>query len=155
TSSSDKSSKRNSNKRPPTRRLVRHLLRARVEATRQLAAFLRKVDKEGVRVAASGFLVDVYGGGHDSLFTDPPYGAAVVGDETAELYPSGWRHGREVIRYLRDKGAMVNKIMAAEGGDFVEDEWAALSSDGELSSPEGLKQPKEEQELEWVVPGRK
>jgi hypothetical protein len=66
------------------------------------------------------------------------HGASTENDETAELYPSGWRHGLEVIRYLQEKGAMVNKLMAAEAGEQVEDEWAALSSDGELSSPEAV-----------------
>jgi hypothetical protein len=45
--------------------------------------------------------------------------------------PVGWRRAREVVSYLRRHGA---KIAALERG--IEGEWAALNSDGDLSSAE-------------------
>lgn len=168
--------KRTKNKRPPSRKLIRHLLRARVDATRQLAAFLKKIDRPGVKVSASGFMASAFGGGQESLFKDVGAGTdaryqtsdgkevpGAVGTEV-DLNPTGWRYGQEVVRYLKDTGANVGKLLreadsvsGAEGeGEY---DFVALSSDGEASpsSPDsgyGASTGKAE-ELEWVAPGRK
>ena len=160
--------------RPPSRKLIRHLLRARVDATRQLAAFLRRIDKPGVKVSASGFMASVYGGGQESLFENVGAGkdatfhtsdgkevSGAAGTEV-DLNPTGWRYGQEVVRYLKANGAGVGALLReTEGGTEGEGEYdfAVLSSDGEASpgSPDsgyGASHGKTE-ELEWVVPGRK
>jgi glycerol-3-phosphate O-acyltransferase / dihydroxyacetone phosphate acyltransferase len=176
------SQKRTKNKPPPSRKLIRHLLRARVDATRQLAAFLKRIDKPGVKVSSSGFMATAYGGGQESLFANhatvsdgkaglgirTPDGRESPGATTVEydLNPTGWRYGQEVVGYLKSKGARVGKLIReAEGiagpldeahGEY---EFAALSSDGEGSpgSPDtgygGANGSTEE--LEWVAPGRK
>ena len=40
--------------------------------------------------------------------------------------PMGWRDAREVIRFLRKRGARISGV-----DDRVEGEWAAASSEGE------------------------
>lgn len=116
---------------------------------RQLAAFLRRIDRDGVRVASSDFLSAEFGGGLESLFS-PPAGGVEAG-----LYPSGWRHGREVIAYLNSKGAKVGKFVRENEGDQDDYEYDALRSDEELSSPglpsDGTTYSSKEQDLEWVV----
>ncbi|KIM26219.1 hypothetical protein M408DRAFT_330764 [Serendipita vermifera MAFF 305830] len=174
--SSTKSDKRVRNKRPPSRKLIRHLLRARVDATRQLAAFLRRIDRPDVKVAASAFMASVYGGGQETLFEKTGVDAHVLTSDGKEvpgamgtevdLNPTGWRYGQEVVRYLRSKGANVGKLLreaeGISGGDGeVEGEYdfVALSSDGEASpgSPDsgyGASTEKADK-LEWVAPKKK
>ena len=45
--------------------------------------------------------------------------------------PTGWRSAHEVVAFLRARGAKVASLVRS-----VEGEWAALNSDGELSSTE-------------------
>lgn len=66
-------------RRPPSRRLIRHVLRSRVEAVNALAVLLSEIVREQKKVVASGHL----SGG------------------------AGWRYGSEVVSYLRKRGANV------------------------------------------------
>ncbi|KAF9020653.1 glycerol-3-phosphate-acyltransferase [Hymenopellis radicata] len=84
-------------RRPPTRRIMRHVLRARVEA---------------VKALAGTHLAKLHGWEADG---------------------EGWRTANEVTRYLRSKGAKIPSIQTSVSA--IDDEWAALSSDGEVSSP--------------------
>ena len=147
---------RKSNKRPPSRKLVRHLLRARAEAVRRLASFIRRIDKDDVRVSASGFMAKAYGGGLDSLFA---HGGGeietVSGGVEAELNPTGWRNGKEVVAYLKSKGAMVGKLLREGESGEQPYQWDVLSSDGELSSPGSAGVSIKQEEMEWVIPGSK
>ncbi|KAG8812462.1 hypothetical protein FRB91_011427 [Serendipita sp. 411] len=151
--------------RPPSRKLIRHLLRARADAIRRLAAFIRKIDDPSVRVCASGFMAKTFNpdpnGALQSLFDQAPGGTnaiqTVSGGVEAELNPTGWRSGKEVIAYLRSKGAHVGRILREGEGGEQAFQWDAVSSEGELSSPGSpddqirIKQ----EEVEWVVPGSK
>lgn len=115
-------------RRPRSGRVMRHVLRARAEASRSLASFIGQLEAGSAdkRVRASVHLARVYGG------VESTTGASDI-SSTAESSPTfvGWRHAREVISYLRGHGA---KIAALERG--IEVEWVALNSDGELSSAE-------------------
>ncbi|KXN90629.1 Glycerol-3-phosphate O-acyltransferase 2 [Leucoagaricus sp. SymC.cos] len=105
-------------RRPPSRKLVRHVLRARAEAVRALAAFFKQLQCEGPekKVYASAHLARVHGGG-TVMHTN------MEGIEEEE----GWRYGREVIEFLRSRGA---RIPMSEN-IRIEGEWAALSSEKE------------------------
>lgn len=116
-----------SRKRPPSRKLIRHVLRARGEAARALARLLSELEQPTTppkRVRASTHLVRAYGGTVDDL-SGPTEAAESV---LAELEPKGWRSAVEVMAFLRSRGA---KIKALE--HRVEGDWAALSSEGEGS----------------------
>jgi len=163
-------------RRPPSRRLVRHVLRVRAESMRLLAAYLLSLDQEGVKVPASLHMVNIFGGG-----VQPPSPTVATSEATCdkvdgggqvegkivhggvEIGPSqeggGWRDGREVIKYLCSRdGNKVNELFiryargsgtARGSGAESEGEWAALSSEGEddAASP----RPEEEQ-MTWVPP---
>lgn len=103
---------------------MRHLLRARAEASRLLASFVAQLEASPAdkRVRASIHLARVFGGVEDP---------ADASDTNESSTPIGWRHAREVVSYLRGHGA---KIAALERD--IEVEWIALNSDGDLSSPE-------------------
>jgi hypothetical protein len=94
-------------RRPPSRRLVRHVLRARVEATNALAGFFDSLSraKWEKKVGASGHLGRAYGGVADGR---------------------GWRHAGEVRGFLEKRGAAIPTL----GQGPMEDEWGA-SSEGE------------------------
>ena len=105
---------------------MRHVLRARAEASRSLALFIGQLETGPAdkRVRASVHLARVHGG------VESTTGASDI-NSTAESSPTivGWRHAREVVSYLRGHGA---KIAALERG--IEVEWVARNSDGELST---------------------
>ena len=164
-------------RRPPSRRLVRHVLRVRAESMRHLAAYLLSLDREGVRVPASLHMVKIFGGG-----VQPPESTVATSEASydkvggggqmeakgmqggVEIRPSqeggGWRDGREVIKYLCSRdGNKVKELFIryARGsgttrgtGADSEGEWAALSSEGEddAASP----RPEEEEQMTWVPP---
>ena len=162
-------------RRPPSRRLVRHVLRVRAEAMRLLAAYLLTLNREGVKVPASLHMVKIFSGG----FQPPsPFEFTTATSEASydnvegrgqagvnggvEIGPSqeggGWRDGREVIKYLstRDGNKVKELFMryarglgtARASGADSEGEWAALSSEGE---DDASPRP-EEEELTWVPP---
>ena len=147
----DKDSRRRNKRRVPVRQLIRHVLRARVEASRALTSFFSQLEAEaisdGKRVFASSHLAKQFGG-----FASP---APVL--PTSELAPTpgvspssehngapvvqGFRHAREVIAFLRDRGARIvpldSRAAAYETQSTGEsDYWAGagavLSSDGEV-----------------------
>ncbi|KAK0225417.1 hypothetical protein IW262DRAFT_1479862 [Armillaria fumosa] len=95
-------------RRPPTRRIMRHVLRARVEAVKALAVFFDQLERveTGKKVKASKHLARVYG---------------------FEEGGEGWRSATEVVRFLRAKGAKIPSVSYVP----TEEDWMALSSDGE------------------------
>ncbi|KAI0293227.1 glycerol-3-phosphate-acyltransferase [Russula brevipes] len=115
-------------RRPRSGRVMRHVLRARAEASRLLASYIGQLEAgpPDKRVRASAHLARVYGGVESPAGTLDPSGTV----ESLPV-PVGWRHAREVVSYLRRHGA---KVAALERG--IEVEWAALNSDGDLSSAE-------------------
>ena len=94
-------------RRPPSRRLVRHVLRARVEATNGLAGVFDSLTRTGweKKVVASGHLARMYGKSEEG---------------------GGWRDAGEVIQFLRKRGAKIPSVVQGP----MEDDWAA-SSEGE------------------------
>jgi len=107
-------------RRPPSHRLVRHVLRSRVEAMNALASFFDQLVRAGAskKVKASPHLARRFGGGStvvDLLTT-------TNGQETIE----GWRYVAEVITFLQKRGANIPTLRQGP----LEDEWA-YSSDGE------------------------
>ncbi|TFK44667.1 glycerol-3-phosphate-acyltransferase [Crucibulum laeve] len=122
-------------RRPPSRRIVRHVLRARVEAVKALAGFFDQLERtgSGKRVKASVHLAKLYGG---VVQTEGKLEDA----STAEV-EEGWRHAKEVIDFLKKRGAKIPTL----GQDPLAAEWAALSSEGE-----GYTTSEEKDEPVWV-----
>ncbi|KAG6842077.1 hypothetical protein C0991_002731 [Blastosporella zonata] len=110
--------KTRSRHRPPSRRLVRHVLKARVEAVKALAIFLDNIQRAppSTEVKASVHLARNYG----RL-------VEVNSPETDTVEVEGWRDVHEVIRFLMRRGANIPVL----DSDAVDGEWAALSSEGE------------------------
>ncbi|THH14024.1 hypothetical protein EW146_g6264 [Bondarzewia mesenterica] len=123
--------KTNRKRRPHSGRVMRHVLRARAEAVRALASFIDQLEKGPAekRVRAAPHLACAHGGG-----VDDPQAAEAQQTEGGVVPPSepvGWRYAREVVAFLRKRGA---KVATLERG--IEAEWAALNSDGEMSPAE-------------------
>ncbi|KAI0929779.1 hypothetical protein AcW1_008633 [Taiwanofungus camphoratus] len=136
-------------RRPPTRRVIRHVLRARVEASKALASLFGQLERGGnaeeKRVCASVHLARAFGGQVEEEL--------VSATETAEgieapAEPMGWRSAREVVDFLRKRGA---RITALE--DRIEGDWAALSSDGEGDSDALLGEGDKDEDVVWVPSG--
>ena len=111
-------------RKAPSRRLIRHVLRARVEAVKALVAFIAYIDNgapEQRRVKSSKHLAELYGNGQE-----------------------GWRNGREIVSFLRKRGAT---IAGLEDSIRFEGEWVgeAASSDWE-----GETSDAREGDLAWV-----
>lgn len=135
-------------RRPPSRRLIRHVLRARVEAAKALASLFDQLEKgpDGKRVSASAHLARAYGGGVEPQPIPDPAAAEGV-DVLVE--PVGWRYAREVVGFLRKRGARIAQL--EEG---VEGDWAALSSEGEQDS-DFVTTDAEKDDLVFVPPGQR
>jgi len=120
--------------RPPTRRVIRHVLRARAEAAKSLATFFDHLDKAGnvKKVKASLHLARVYG------WVDEGDDATTGVDVPKESL--GWRHTREVVSFLRHRGA---KVASLQRG--IEAEWVALGSDGETFPVDGSENSREDE----------
>lgn len=111
-------------RRPPTRRIIRHVLRARAEAAKSLATFFQHLEcqGQGKKVRASVHLARIYGWVDEAPKTMPATGVEFPAE------PVGWRRATEVLAFLKQRGAKVASL--SQGGEA---EWAALSSDGESS----------------------
>ena len=154
-------------KRPPSRRLVRHVLRARIDAAKSLSTLFEQLElaPEGKRVRASSHLARAHGGEVDppslsASATLSPYGFDTPNGSATNLgegltatpegvyaeEPCGWRSAREVVAFLRKRGAKIAELDVRVAG-----EWAALSSEGEgTESDSGAAE-----ELVWVPTGSK
>ncbi|KAH8077503.1 glycerol-3-phosphate-acyltransferase [Cristinia sonorae] len=112
-------------RRPPSRRLIRHVLRARIEAAKSLATLFDRLEQTPEKhVRASSHLARAFGGQ-----LDPGQPEMVVTEEGVSLpeEPAGWRNAAEVLSFLRLRGAKIGGLYKT-----VEGEWAAaLSSEGE------------------------
>ncbi|KAG6917822.1 hypothetical protein DXG01_000882 [Tephrocybe rancida] len=112
------SAKSRSRRRLPSRRLVRHVLKARVEAVKALAVFLDNLQRAptSTQVKSSVHLARSYGRLVESKSA-----------ETDSMEVEGWRDVHEVVRFLTQRGANIPVLQS----DAVDGEWAALSSEGE------------------------
>ena len=136
-------------RRPRSGRVMRHVLRARAEAVRALTSFVDQLEKGPAEkcVNASAHLAWAYGGG-----VEDPSALESQSVESAVVPPrnsAGWRRAREVITFLRKRGA---KITALERG--IEADWAALNSDGEMSPSEDAEDAEDRDEIVFVSPGQ-
>lgn len=103
-------------RKAPSRKLIRHVLRARVEAVKALVAFIAHIEKgaqEERRVQSSQHLAEIYGNGQEK-----------------------WRDGREIVSFLRKRGA---RIVDLEDTIRFEGEWVGeASSDWDAESSDDL-----------------
>lgn len=163
-SAADKTKKRL--KKPASRSLVRHVLRARIEASRALEAFLQELEVASPRVRVSphlgreeGTIEEGYVSGLSSETGDYLDVGAAVGSKASStpgtpLTPGtpvpekrAYLEGREIIKFLRDRGAKI--AHQAGASDWV----AALSSDeGESETPALSPGVDEVDEVFWVKP---
>ncbi|CAE6438453.1 hypothetical protein ACGC1H_006980 [Rhizoctonia solani] len=114
--------------RPASRGLVRHVLRARLHASRALASYLEELQHSDRLLPAAHRILELDAGL-----------SAKLGDD--EALPR--RHAIAVIDYLRGKGAKIAQLSHKDSSD-----WAALSSDGEFDTP----REERSEELTWVPP---
>ncbi|KIO32253.1 hypothetical protein M407DRAFT_18820 [Tulasnella calospora MUT 4182] len=153
-------------KKPASRSLVRHVLRARIEASRALEAFLQELEVASPRVRVSahlgreeGTIEEGYVSGLSSETGDYLDVGAAVGSKSAStpgtpITPGtpvaekrAYLEGREIIKFLRDRGAKI--AHQAGASDWV----AALSSDeGESETPGARGSGAGEAEVFWVKP---
>ncbi|CAA7263179.1 unnamed protein product [Cyclocybe aegerita] len=128
-------------RRPPSRRLVRHVLRSRVEAMNALAGFFDSLGQAGYdkKIKASPHLARMYGGGVGSGSGSGADASLREGQDGG--VEEGWRYGGEVVTFLKKRGAKIPTL----GQGPMKDEWAALSSEGE-----GDTTGEETEEPVWV-----
>jgi len=102
------------------------VLRSRAEAAKSLATFFDQLDKggEAKKVKASLHLARTYG------WVDKMEDIVASVDQVVEGPKElvGWRHAKEVVSFLKKRGAKVASLQ-----HDIEGEWAALNSDGEVS----------------------
>ncbi|KAF8608633.1 hypothetical protein BDV93DRAFT_518712 [Ceratobasidium sp. AG-I] len=123
-------------KRPASRSLIRHVLRARLDASRALASYLEELQRLDRLVLASQYVPGLDQG--TRVPTDKVHGDS---NATTGLAASK-RSAVAAIEYLRSKGARIAQLSNRDATD-----WAALSSDGELDTPFD-----DRSELIWVPP---
>lgn len=118
-------------RRPPSRRLVRHVLRARIEAAKALASMFAHLEKspKDIQVRSSSHLARAYGG-----TVDEP--AEAVDDVPQINEPLGWRSAKEIVSFLRRRGAKFASLKEDVSGSWA----AALSSDAEGFESEGASE---------------
>ncbi|KAI0088066.1 hypothetical protein BDY19DRAFT_207376 [Irpex rosettiformis] len=158
-------------KRLPSRRLIRHVLRARAEAAKALAGLFAQLEgTPNLRVRASRHLAMKYGGTVDEFeeenkFLSPE--STVSGTkgpgypvEDAELEafiheeleePRGWRSAREVASFLRKRGAKIASLKEDVSGGWA----AALSSENETegAATGGEESDAVSEDVVWVPSG--
>lgn len=111
-------------KRPASRSLIRHVLRARLNATRALANYLEELQRSDRLILASQHVP-----GLDEGMRVPVNKVRVDSDTTVGLAATK-RPAMTAIAYLRSKGAKIAQLSVKDTSD-----WAALSSDGEFDTP--------------------
>jgi len=113
--------KSRSARRPPSRRLVRHVLRARVEAVNALASMFDQLDASSARnVKASLHLAKLYGN------TVAAADASATGESGGFPAPEeqGYRSLQEILRFLKERGAKIPTLRHGR----LEERWAEAPS---------------------------
>ena len=118
------------------RHLVRHVLRARINAAQSLSKFLSEIKRSDGDVRASAHLATRFGAstGTGITFCNGTGAAGMTpGCSAASQFlpvdgPTGTRSAKEVIKYLKEHGAQIRNL-----DDVGEGDWAAehLSSGDE------------------------
>lgn len=127
-------------RRPSSRIIMKHLLRARGEAVKALAEFLTTLEAsgDGKNVIASIHLAKRFGWVEENT---PASSTDDGKDGDASPDAKGYRRAREVIAFLRARGAKIATLDRKIEGDW------ALSSDEEGTAGESEK---DEEDLVWV-----
>jgi len=139
-----------------SRHLVRHVLRARINAAQSFSKFLSEIKRSDGKVRASAHLAARFGSSSTAFYsgnsTQVSNGELAKASTACQLLPvdgpTGTRSAKEVIRYLRDHGAQISNL-----DDVGEGDWAAehLSS-----GDEGAEDEEEvEEQVHFVSPGSK
>lgn len=136
-------------RRPPSRRIMRHVLRARVKAIRALAQLFAELAKQDRHLKARGEgKKRVYASEHlarrSGGVVDLP-----IGGEGEEVKREGWRDLEEVVAFLEARGAKIPTVGSSPSRKQEEEDWASLSSDGEG----GYVTASDNEEVVWVPPG--
>ncbi|KAF9227110.1 hypothetical protein BS17DRAFT_800227 [Gyrodon lividus] len=130
-------------KRPASRRIMRHVLRARGEAVRALASFFAALEVAGEdkKVVASVHLARRFG------WVDE---VKVEGEgQGEEIEIQGYRRAKEVIAFLRLRGAKIATLERAIEGD-----WGSVLSTEEEGTPGGSEKGEgDNEDLAWVPSG--
>lgn len=71
-------------------------------------------------------MAKLYGGGVDEIKQSEGTNGAVSGDSVET--ETGWRYSKEVVAFLRKRGAKIGELHHSIEGD-----WAAYRTDGEMS----------------------
>jgi len=130
TTSNDKKEKKEKSGRTPRRRLVRHVLRARVEAAKALEVFLTALQRDGGRVSASARLASQFG-------------------QVNEDGSSGTRDVREVLAFLKARGAVLSVLRGVKAQDEWDERWGLSSGDEGTTTHDELASPRED-DVVWV-----
>lgn len=130
---------------PAARRIMRHVLRARGEAVRALASFFAALEDAGEdkQVVASAHLARRFGW-VDEVKVD----MEAQRQGPVEVEVQGYRHAREVISFLRSRGAKIATLeREIEGG------WAGalVSEEGTPAESEAGEGEGEEDDTVWVA----
>ncbi|KAG9096597.1 hypothetical protein FS749_008147 [Ceratobasidium sp. UAMH 11750] len=124
-------------KRPASRSLIRHVLRARLNASRALASYLEELQRSDRLILATQHVPGLDDGARVPVNMTP-------GDSNADVsLGSSKRSALAATAYLRSKGAKITQLSARDTSD-----WAALSSDGEAETPFDDRS----EDLVWVAP---
>jgi glycerol-3-phosphate O-acyltransferase / dihydroxyacetone phosphate acyltransferase len=101
-----------------------------------------ELERSGKEVRASTHLAEAYGGrlqeerdSQDDALVNPE--------------PRGWRNAREVVQFLRDKGAKIGEL-----GHKVEGDWAAASSDVDGDGADVASESEADDDVVWVPSGQ-
>ncbi|OCB87279.1 hypothetical protein A7U60_g5607 [Sanghuangporus baumii] len=133
---------------PPTRRLIRHVLRARARAVHALASFFAELERapEEKHVHASTHLAQSYG----------CFSSSSDDEDGVVSGLQGWRKAREVLRFLRDRGANFSSLESQIADDYWAESRAILSDpeeDGETEySSDFPESSPGDEDLKWVAP---
>lgn len=107
-------------KRLPSRILVRQVLRTRLEAARELASVLFEMEEKDLDVNASFWLAEDHGGEVLKVSKEDEGKA-----DWERPLQKGVRGGREIVGFLRERGARLGLQKQLEG------HWAAATSGDE------------------------
>ncbi|WVQ84664.1 hypothetical protein IAT38_006819 [Cryptococcus sp. DSM 104549] len=94
-----------------SRVLVRHVLRVRAQAASELANLLLTLEQSNGKVGGQAWLVEEFGG---DVIRDPD------SDVEDAFMPGGYRYGREVVRFLRQRGARLGFATSQDAGAETE-----------------------------------
>lgn len=133
-------------KPPPSRRIIRHIFRARGEAVRAIASFFVALEAEGdgKQVLASVHLAKMFGSVEKFSVKLAEDGGS---EEAMEV--KGYRRASEVVAFLISKGAKIPTLPKEE----LDGEWdAMLSSEEETTTPRSEKCEHDE-DMVWVASG--